>query len=416
MKPSTRAGAALSLTLALLLASAPQAGAAQLELAAPGQAQYVGDKPPKAALAPWIAARRWQALALRDGALVLTPATELGPSGTLAVQGKNADRLRAGQTVPPRPDGKALKLPPDALFALRLSDDAGAALPLPAGPSASALAPAVLEQGWRASVSIGGAPWTLAARSQTRPDGRMLAGSLEIVATPNGGAEQVLLPVAGGMAFARQELLWLGDLDGDAQPDLVLRRTRLTGDVGYVMVLGHERRQVAIADATTAHYFSSGVEPESNGFSWPAQAPIPAPFLLARQGGFTIKGEDWLRELATPPALPKILAERQYKLQGETIRFTLEYVPRVSPELGWGSEEMWSGPVVVRVFFRGKSQVLMEAAAPDDDNFTLSFGLQSGKAAILIDYHPHYNNGLQYHWVFDGERFARVLAIHEQGC
>lgn len=400
----------------LLLLACLNAGAAQLTLAAPGEPLYLGDKPKSTPLAPSIAARGWQALAIRDGALILTPATELGPSGWLTVQGKHADRLREGKPVTPEPDGKALKLPPDALFALRLSDENGAALPLPGAASASALAPAVLEQGWGASAMIAGKPWTLSTRSQKRPDGKMLAGSLELIGQ-RGGEEQVLLPVAGGMAFARQELLWLGDLDGDARPDLVLRRTHLTGDVSYVMVLGHERALVTIPDVATASYFSSGVEPESNGFSWAREAALPAPFLMARQGGFTITGEVWTREIGAPaPLLPKVIAERQFKLQGETIRFTLDYVPRVSQELGWGNAAMWNGPVLVRVWFRGRSQVLMEADAPDDDNFTLAFGLRGGSAAIQIGYHPHYNNGMQYHWVFDGERFRRVLAIHEQGC
>lgn len=401
--------------LLLLLTTAVGPALAAVQLAAPGTSLYLADRPAKTSLPAWVASQHWFAVSLQDGALRLTPVRDTASAAWLRVQGKQADLALAGSRVAPQRSEPALALAPDALFAVR-SADTGTPL-LRAGQFATQTPAAILAPGWRASVSIGGVAWTMSARAQTRPDGRLLAGSLELLGQRAGDSAKVILPAATGMAFVRQELLWLGDLDGDTLPDLVVRRTRLTGDVQYVLVLGIEFSVLRIPDPRRASYFSSGVEPESNSFDWPTGSAPPAAAGLVRKGGFAIDGATWLRDLGSPPPLvPKLLAERQYTLDNEVIRFTLEYLPRAQGEASSAGDDMWLGEVVVRVFYRGKSQVLMEASAPDDGNFALSFGTRAGRPAIKIDHQPHYNNAMEYHWEFDGERFQQVLATQSQGC
>ncbi|HEY0065178.1 MAG TPA: hypothetical protein VGC21_23870 [Telluria sp.] len=403
------------LLLPSILAGAALPALAGLQLSAPGAPLSLSDQPQQLALPAWLDSQRWLAVSLQDQSLHLTPVTAVEPAAWLSVQGKQADRGLEGAGIQPPRREQSLRLAPGSLFAMRMRDDDKAASAL-AGTHAGLAAPAVLTPEWKASASIGGTAWSFSARAQTRPDGRLLAGSLELIGQSANGPAKLLLPAAG-MAFARQELLWLGDVDGDALPDMLLRRTRLTGDVQYVFVQGVDVAVLRIPDAKRASYYSSGVEPDSNVFTWPTTRSAPAPFRLTRKGGFTISGEAWQRALGAPaPALPRLIAERQYKLDKDVIRFTLEYLPRAEGPGSSAGDEAWVGQVVVRVFYRGKSQVLMEAAAPDDSDFSLSFGTLGTQAAIKVDYHPHYNNTLHYHWTFDGARFQQVLDVHEQGC
>lgn len=407
-------------TSIFLLAGALCASAATwarpLELAAPGMPITLDERPKDVATADWLAQQRWYALTLEGNALLVTPVTQLTEARFHSTQGKAADRMVEGKKSAVIKPAMALKLAPDSLFAVRALNDNGVPVALPAASFAGTALNDVLSQGWQSKVSIAGKAWHLSTRSQQRPDGKLLAGSLEIIGQTEGSAPQVLLPAASGMAFARQELLWIGDIDDDAHPDLLVRRMRLTGDVQYVFLRGGDTAILTMPDARKASYYSSGVEPESNTFTWPKDRP-PAPFRLTRQGGFSISSAAWQEALGDPPpALPRTLAERQYQLGKETMRFTLEYLPRVGGVDGPVGDDMWAGQVVVRVFFRGRSQVLMEAQAPDDDNFTLSFGTLGTEPGITVDYHPHYNNTLQYHWVYDGERFQQVLAVQLQGC
>ena len=74
--------------------------------------------------------------------------------------------------------------------------------------------------------------------------------------------------------------------------------------------------------------------------------------------------------------------------------------------------------MLVRESFRGKSQVLMQAQAPDEGGFALSVGLINGKPSVRVGYQPHYNNSITRYWMLDaGEgRFRRLRSEHSQGC
>jgi hypothetical protein len=390
-------------------------------LSVPAAAQPIALLAPGAALpsSPHsLVAQRWHALTLRDDVLIIAPVTRRADAQWHAATGQRADRLLAGRALKVAP-ATALALPPGALFAVRSVDGDGTGQALPLGRFPSSVAAATLDAGWRASATIHGQRWTMSTRVGQQTDGQPLAGSLSIIGRQADGAEQVLLAPAAGMAFARQELLWLGDLDADGQPDLLLKRTLLTGELEYMLALGPDWGTLAIDVDRAARYSAYGVDPENNRFTWRADEAPPGPFKLVRRGGFTISDEAWQAHMpADTAALPKTMAEHAYTLQGERIRFSLEYLPRATePDPGSANPEaVWKGKVLVKAHFRGQTQVLMEAAPPDGDGFTLSFGTAGGRPAIVVQYHPHYNNSFEYYWIHRGARFRKVLIKHAQGC
>lgn len=402
----------------------------RLELAYPGDTLYQENRPKKTKLSTWVAQQRWSALSVRDGVLHVEPVTETTQSDWVSVAGKDADYVLAKGAFkrPPKSAMLALKPPTDAVVLARIDLDNGASAGFDPGAYPGYIAPAVLREGWTASAEVAGRKWKFYTRHEKRTDGKMLAGSLEIMADDGSNQEpMVLLPKASGMAFARQELLWLGDLNGDMEPDLLLKRTRLTGDIDIVVVAAHRRGLTYHDPDQPITYFSSGVEPESNGFSWNRKSPLPVTSEFVAHGSFSIDEEEWKKKMypqeqpspMEPPALPVLLADRQFKWGGETIRFTLEHLPRASNHHdSSASESTWGGSVVVRAFFRGKSQALMEAEAPDSGQFTLSIGMIGNKPGIKVDHQPHYNNGFTRHWIYDKNeaRFRRLSVVHSQGC
>jgi len=363
-----------------------------------------------------IGTQRWYALALQENSLRITPVTATTEAPWRNVQGKQAGRLLAGRSVKPTAE-KTLKLPKGSLFAFRRRGDDGKDIPLPQGNFASALTPATLSGGWRASTVLDGKEWTISTEVRQQADGQPLHGSLTLLAQEAGRATRVLLPPASGMAFAQQRLLWLGDLDIDGQPDLLLERTLPTGDIEYVLVIGHDFKALHIDVDRTAQHFSSGMEPESDSITWFKGQAGSAPF--KRWSGFTISDTLWLAKLPDDNApSPTTIADRSYQLQGQTIRFSLVYQPRAADDQRGSSSSntTWRGKVFIMAHFRGRTQVLMEAAQPDGNGFTLDFGMSGGRPAIVVHYQPHYNNSFQHHWIYDGVRFREVLVSHSQGC
>lgn len=423
-----------------------------LQLALPGEELNQSDRAKKTRLSTWVAEQRWYALSVKDGVLAVEPVTATTEPDLISVTGKNADRLLAGKPLarPAKPTGISLKAPVDALLLARIQLDSGGAQHLTPGRFQSYVAPDVMREGWLASADVDGQKWKFYTRHEKRPDGKLLAGSLEILADREmpRGASTVLLPPASGMAFTKQELLWLGDMNGDGQPDLLLKRTWVTGEIDFVLAITPMFASAYLDPDQPASYFSSGVEPESNLFVWNKRQPKPAAINFISKGSFSIGEENWRKLLdpsAPPPyqdepaapqgklpplqeapsssgdllLLPITLTDRLFKLNGESIRFTLEHLPRANNQSrSSASNGIWGGSVLVKASFRGKSQVLMQAETPDSGSFGLSVGLIDGEPSIRIDHQPHYNNSFSQYWIYDkaGSRFRRLRIEHSQGC
>ena len=407
----------LSLLFAFCATSAIAGSDASLQLAIPGQALSRPGDDSKDALSAWYA------LSLNDGVLSVQQANGATPSNTLFVTGKRADQLLEGYPLrrPAKSGGQTVNAPADALLLMRIHQNTGGFRQLTPGEFPSQVTAHILHEGWLANGEVGGRKWNFAVTHKKRPDGKLLAGSLSIVGTADGAAPQkVLVPQASTMAFNKQELLWLGDLNGDGEPDLLLKRTWVTGEMDFVLVVSSMLATAYVDPDHPAAYFSSGVEPDSNSFEWTKNQAAPTPIKFSTMGTFTIGEEEWARLLpADSMALPKMLTDRQFKLNGETVRVTLEHLPRVADEGGSSAGNiMWDGTVLVRLNFRGKSQVLMQAAAPDGGGFSLSVGMLNGRPGVLINYQPHYNNSFVRYWIFDEAeaRFRRLQSAQMQGC
>ena len=159
---------------------------------------------------------------------------------------------------------------------------------------------------------------------------------------------------------------------------------------------------------------------DGNSYTWHKDRTEPTPIKFIRSGQFSIGEEEWGRHLPDGEVqVPKEIADRQFKLSGESIRFSLEHLPR----LQGGKEssafhQTWAGTVLVRVTFRGKSQVLMQASQPSEGLFSLSVGIVDGRPSVKIDHQPHYNNSFTRYWMYDetAMRFRRLRDEFYQGC
>lgn len=398
----------LALLLAVLYTQHASANAETLTLAIPGE--VLGKT-----------SQGWYALSLEGDSLVVDRTAGPITSNTLNVSDEYADQLLVGKPLRTRPisSGYSVKAPPGALVLMRIDAGNGSPRQVTPGRYLSSVPADVLREGWSAVGVIGERKWNFLAEHKKRPDGRLLAGSVEIVAELGRPSthRRVLLPPAIGMAFAKQELLWLGDLNSDGEPDLFLRRTWVTGEMDYVLVVS-PMLATAYYDPDHPDVYSTSLD--GNSYTWHKDRTEPTPIKFIRSGQFSIGEEEWGRHLPDGEVqVPKEIADRQFKLSGESIRFSLEHLPR----LQGGKEssafhQTWAGTVLVRVTFRGKSQVLMQASQPSEGLFSLSVGIVDGRPSVKIDHQPHYNNSFTRYWMYDetAMRFRRLRDEFYQGC
>lgn len=411
----------------LLLAAVSQAGIQNddnIELLAPGEPVLALRE---SAAADWLTKERWYALRLAEGHLHLQPVRSIRKPdwlkqeySTTQTEGDSSDKSATAEF---KPEGVALDLPADSLFALRIQRD-GTPRPIPhraQGYPSLIPAPVTLTENWSTRFRLGGQPWIVRTQYQRRVDGSLLAGSMSLHVRRGQDEEGLLLPPATGMAFSRQELLWLGDLDQDGRPDALLRRIWITGEQDYVVIIGDHFSGLYVDTDYPQRAFSSGVEESAAVRRHVSQNALvlPASFDGPR---FSVSMEEWRTAMdANDKDRPFVIADRQLKLGTETLRFSLEYLPRYrndESERGIGTYNFWSGPVLVRVTFRGRPQVLLQIGELDDSNLDVQIGVVDGQPVIKLEYYPHYNNGLGYYWLYSEseKRFRRVLVDHSQGC
>jgi hypothetical protein len=133
-----------------------------------------------------------------------------------------------------REQSEQLALPNGAIlgFHFRRIDRPGPITTFAPGKHLSALSvPIILGTELKQLITIRNETWTLTTTYQRRPDGQLLAESLSLIAINSGGVQRVLVPPAAGMAFLRQELVWVGRISAGSIVDFVLRRIWLTGEI-----------------------------------------------------------------------------------------------------------------------------------------------------------------------------------------
>ncbi len=397
-----------------------------LYLYAPGSAldsELAAHEPPP----PTLLKRAWYAISLDGSTLVLdrsvtTRATDWQFTQRSTSRQTHASTLKLNPLAPSR---HALAMPEAAFLAFRFDEK----IAFKAGRYASVLpVPALLHDRWNAAFGANGKQWTVSTESVRRKDGGLLAGSLQLVATSNTGEKRVLVPPAHGMAFQRQELLWLGALQSNSQWDVLLKRTWITGEMDYVLTIGKSVKSQTI-DLDYPHtYFSSGVE-EYEEIATHRSQKRARPEGKFGAVGFSISEERWNQAVseAASQMLPKVLFDRQLMVGTEKMRVTIEYLPRLAypsesstPPVMSSSAEgfFWGGPVVVKAHFRGKSQALMQTGQLDGSAFHIELDGLEAEPGVRVSFSPHYNNSLVYYWIWgDPEgRFLRLSKEHGQGC
>lgn len=409
--------------LALLCSAAVSAQSIVIPMSLPGEdlgAMATGGAPVVSERKPWLA------VTMRGADLALDAVTtSRKPDWVVEERNTTASPSPEARKIVPRTPS-ALAMPQTALFAFRVEGYDAAAPVVRVGVHPSSLTqPVLLHDRWSGDVTVAGKRWTVATESVRRKDGAMLSGSLSLVARTATGERVVLLPPAHGMVFERQELLWLGSLRGSAGAgglDLLVKRTRITGQVEYVLKIA-DAIGFATLDPDLAHtYFESGIEEYAELASHTAQ-PRPRPDGKFGQAAFTISEEGWNKavEEAEQGGLPKPLFDRQLALGADRLRFAIDYLPvaQMGKDETWSSANTsWEGPVTVKVNFRGKTQTLLLADRLDGSGFRVQVGMLDGEPAVNIAFSPHYNNQFAYYWVWDdaGKRFKRLLRSQWQGC
>ena len=373
----------------------------------------------------------WYTFSIINNVAEIVPAKSLATSSWQIINSKTA--LSSSEFSSQLFDSslKTIELPHSALFGfsiqrIRDSQDERDVLPIQAGKHSGILiTPQLLKKSWSEKFILGQQKWEVMTRYATYKDGTIIPSSMELVGKTN-NKETILLPAAY-TTFSNQELLWIGDLNNDQQPDLVIKRTYLSGEFEYVLIISPVFNMIAVDMDRPIKAFSSGVDESAETIRHIESQPHlpPAKFGLAK---LSIEEAIWnkkIRELSSNPNTKKTaLFDKQLKIKDETIRFSFEYIPTTpasTDSAGNSSNEnfrFWHGKVVVRVHFRGKSQVLMEASELDGSNFNLSVDMVDNQPAIYINYYPHYNNEFNYYWIMpsDKNRFMRWYTYHSQGC
>jgi hypothetical protein len=364
-----------------------------------------------------IAADHWKAVSILDGYLVISEVSSTVEATDYVVEEsphdygsqKNYNELFAPKKRP------ALKLPADALLAFR-HEEREDTQRVKAGRYATMVpSGTVISDGWHSDLRIGEKRWRIEAEYQRRKDGRLLAGSMVLTLAEHDGTNaRELLPRANNQAFERQELLWLGNFNADDLPEMVLKRTWITGEIDHVLIVGSRFYTLNFDPDSPYAAFSSGVE-ESFSITRPLAQTNPFPAGKFGAGAFSVPEQRWNGVLDQKPELPLLLEDRTLPLDGEPVRFSFEYVPMAQTDRT-SIDNFWGGPILVRVHFRGKSQVLMQTGFQDGEPFRVQVDLIQGKPAIQVSHRPHYNNSFTRYWIHDGTRFRRLSIQQDQGC
>jgi hypothetical protein len=369
----------------------------------------------------------WYSVSLDGSDLVLERSeTTRRPDWSLSVRNTGTASTSSSDTRPVR---HAVDMPGNALLAFRairwISSGGKEDVNFKPGKYTSFLPlPEKLHDRWKQSFNKDGKIWTVSTESIRRKDGALLAGSLALVATSDTGERRILVPPAHGMAFEKQELLWLGSLGPHSDFDVLLKRTWVTGEIDYILNIGQSLGCGKFDPDYPHSYFSQGID-EYEGINTHFSQQRPLPTGNFGSAAFSIPEEEWNQAVyaATEKKLPELLFDRKLTMNSESVRTTIEYLPRLEFE-AWltpssrCNDLYGKDDVLVKVHFRGKSQTLLQIGTLDGTPFRLQVGMLDGEPALEISWYPHYNNGFVYYWVWSEKegRFLRLSKAHSQGC
>ncbi len=390
-----------------------------LRLSGPGESlnmkDFQGQGGPEAS-GDYLKQRSWYSIAIENSELMIRRVTKARASDWGAIKGEAAFSVEPKTETAFKADGLALDLPADAVLAFQMNDGQ---YDLEPGVYSSAIESGlVLKDKWKTSVRLGKEEWTISAGYERRRDGKVIDGSMSLHATSASGAAIVLVN-AGGEVYERQEILWFGDLNDDEKPDLLLKETKINGVVNYVMVVGATRASFSDDPDHPFRAFSSGVDEASNIIlkhkdqKW----PFPGEERFG-QGAFNISEETWNERVGKgkEEGVATLIADRMLEINGESIRFTFQYLPGPSYTDG---ARTWGPIVLIRTHFRGKSQVLLQESLLDGGPLRVQVDTLDGEPAIQINSFPHYNNSYTRYWIWNSSpkgRFKRLSVFQSQGC
>jgi hypothetical protein len=316
-----------------------------------------------------------------------------------------------------------------------------------------------IREGWRREVEMGGTRWTVRGDYEKGPGGRVLPGSMRLTVQGT-GPQHVVLDRTPGLIFREQSILWIGDVTGEGEPDFLVRRTLLTGEVDHVLSLSRGAKGWVATGATldpdrTERGLSYGIA-DAEETAWRttnsprpyAAFRVPAPKAVA---SYALAGTMQVRGIAIvpaarpaadgnasepaasrPPVTPRVKRDFVFTFAGERYRIVAEVVatwsgepqgPAYTPDLPFGTYWSESGlSLVVSIQHRSvKQALLVTQPVMDDDPMRLTAGDLdgSGRLSLTIDSMPHYNNAMTHTWTRveePGRIMKRVSTFQAQGC
>lgn len=366
----------------------------------------------------WV--KTWYGLSLSGDTAVLTQCSGYRKSDWLQSSGSLDESIETIARKPFSTNDSALDLPEDALFAFHALDDSSKTLSFTPQRVPSLLSsPHILRNNWSTTVRFQDQTITLKAIGERRRDKRLLAGSLQLLAIDHGDTTVLMEPMAETI-FKRQELLWIGDLDGDAHIDALIKRTLHTGETILHFHLGRHSASKEMDEAFAYQVYSAGIEDHMSIGKNRKQAKKLQGIDSFGEKAFTLKSSLWNKTYGNVrgDALPQTLLDYQLKLDDEKVRFTFDYTPRYR-----GSESSYNmfygpSPAHVTVHYRGRKQALIDLGNSDGLPIRVQIDTIDNKMAIQIDYWPHYNNSFTCYWIWNEKqkRFVKYMQYHGQGC
>ncbi|MCB1657741.1 MAG: hypothetical protein KDI39_05885 [Pseudomonadales bacterium] len=364
--------------------------------------------------------KTWYQFSLDNNTLNIKEITKLRPSDWLKAV-ENTSKTNNSSPIF-KSEGYTADTTNDALFSTKIINESGLDQKMLTGFFPSVLPKSqLIIKNWQYSFNLDKERYQIYSEYQHQENGALLNGSMTLKLITPKNKSAVMLAPAHNSIYRRQELLWLGDLDSNNYPDLILKRTLLTNEYEYVLVINGQNQAIRIDSDNPINISSSGAEEESITIQHRTETRslTPKKFGLV---AFSLNQESFNDKLsnARKTQLPFILDDRLLYLNDEPLRITFEHIPRFEIQNGENSSEIynhWGGSVLIKAYFRGQVSVIMEMGELDG-GFKLQADLINNQPAIQIYYDPHYNNNLINYWLWDEQqlRFKRWLMIHNQGC